>query len=47
MINRTVAGGALVIAIVVIPFVPSGVPVLISGLFGILVALIIKPKAGN
>jgi len=47
MINRTVAGGALVIAIVVSPFVPSGVPVLISGLFGILVALIIKPKAGN
>ena len=45
LINRTVAGGALVIAILVSPFVPPGVPVLISGLFGIVVALIVKPKA--
>ena len=45
LINRTVAGGALVLAILVSPFVPSGVPVLISGLFGIVIALAIKPKA--
>ncbi len=47
LINRTVAGGALVIAILVSPFVPAGVPVLISGLFGIVVAVIIKPKSVN
>ena len=44
LINRTVAGGALVIAILVSPFVPAGVPVLISGLFGIVAAILIKPK---
>lgn len=47
LINRSVAGGGLVIAILVSPFVPVGVPVLISGLFGILVALLVKPKAAN
>jgi len=47
LVNRSVAAGALVIAILVSPFVPAGVPVLISGLFGIIVSLFIKPKASR
>jgi predicted branched-subunit amino acid permease len=47
LVNRSVAAGALVIAILASPFVPAGVPVLISGLFGIIVSLFIKPKASR
>jgi len=47
LVNRSVAAGALVIAILASPFVPAGVPVLISGLFGIIVSLFIKPRASR
>jgi hypothetical protein len=42
--SRTIAGVAVIVAVLASPFVPSGIPVLLSGLAGIVIAIFIKPK---
>jgi len=41
--SRTIAGVAFIVAVLASPFVPSGIPVLLSGLFGVVIAIFIKP----
>jgi len=45
--SRTIAGVAVVVAVIASPFVPSGIPVLLSGLAGIAIAIFIKPKVDS
>jgi predicted branched-subunit amino acid permease len=43
LVSRTIAGVAFIVAVLASPFVPSGIPVLLSGLFGVVIAIFIKP----